>query len=237
MGRYVGLNRGLARHYSYGIDLGSDTTSTTITSTIFYLLHNSVALSRLSKEVRSKFDSVEAIQSGPLLNSCIYLRACIDEVMRMSPPVPSILPHQTLDGGLEILGEKLPAGIGVGCPIYALHHNADHVLDPFTYKPERWILGEGARETELKNLHAVLNPFSIGPRGFIGKPMAYLELSVVLARLIWEYDMRLMSGPLGKVGEGNPNPGRGRERAGEFQLKDIFVSKIKGPFADFRLRK
>ncbi|UKZ81786.1 hypothetical protein TrVFT333_009559 [Trichoderma virens FT-333] len=215
----------------------SDTTSTTLTSTIFYLAHNGAALDRAYKEVNSKFNSVEAIRAGPELNSCTYIRACIDEALRMSPPVGAILPRQTLDGGLEVLGEKLPAGVGVGCPIYALHHNADFVQDPFVYRPERWIIGEAANEASLKSLRDVFNPFSIGPRGCIGKPMAYMELTIALSRLVWAYDMQLAPGKLGEIGEGNPGLGKGRERPGEFQMSDIFVSKIDGPYVSFRPRQ
>lgn len=157
--------------------------------------------------------------------------------MRMSPPVGAVLPRLTLDGGLEVMGHHIPAGVGVGCPIYAMHHNPEYVPDPFVYKPERWIQGEAATDISLQNLHDVFNPFSIGPRGCIGKPMAYLELSLALARLVWAYDMRLASGSLGRVGEGRLGAGRGRERKGEFQLTDIFVSDKEGPFAIFRARE
>lgn len=217
---------------------GSDTTSTTMTSTLFYLLHNPSALARVQKEIREKFANMEDIKSGPVLNSCSYLRACIDEAMRMSPPVGAILPRYTLDGGLDIpaLNLHIPAGIGVGCPIYALHHNIQYVADPFSYKPERWLSGEAASAESLESLHSVFNPFSLGPRGCIGKPMAYLEMSLALGRLIWGFDMRSAKGELGRVGEGNDRLGQGRERQDEFQMWDIFVSDKEGPWAEFRQR-
>lgn len=217
---------------------GSDTTSTTLTSTIFYLLHNPSALSRLTAEIRATFDTSESIRSGPQLNACAYLRACIDEAMRMSPPVGAILPRVTLAGGIDILGRHIPEGVGVGSPIYALHHHSDYVPDAFSYQPERWIAGENeGGETAVSALHSVFNPFSIGPRGCIGKPMAYLELSLALARLVWAYDMRLADGEMGKIGEGRKGLGQGRERENEFQLEDIFVSNKVGPMAEFRPRE
>ncbi|KAH7057285.1 cytochrome P450 [Macrophomina phaseolina] len=217
--------------------LGSDTTSTTLTSTIFYLLHNASALARLTHEIRSAFPTAESIRSGPALNACTYLRACIDEAMRMSPPVGALLPRVVLSGGLDVLGHHIPEGVGVGSPIYALHHHPDYVPDAFSYRPERWIVeeNEGGQDAVAK-LHSVFNPFSIGPRGCIGKPMAYLELSLALARLVWAYDMRLAPGELGRIGEGRKGLGRGRERQDEFQLEDIFVSNKVGPMAEFRPR-
>ena len=153
----------------------------------------------------------------------------------MSPPVGAILPRIVLSGGLQVLGHDIPAGTTVGCPIYALHHHEAFVPDPFRYNPSRWIAGEsGVTSTTLEALHSVFNPFSIGPRGCIGKPMAYMELMLTLARLLWSYDMRLAPGELGKVGEGAPGKGTGRERREEFQMEDIFVSNKSGPFAQFR---
>lgn len=192
---------------------GSDTTSTTLTSTLFYLLHNPAALARLQKELRSTFTSTDDIRSGPTLNDCKYLRACIDEALRMSPPVGAILPRLTLQGGIDIAGEHIPAGVGVGCPIYALHHHQEYVKDAFDYKPERWLHGE-CDEEENARLLSVFNPFSVGSRGCIGKPMAYMELSLALGRLLWRWDVRLPEGKLGKVGEGAKGMGAGREREG-----------------------
>lgn len=55
----------------------------------------------------------------------------------MSPPVAAILPRVTLAGGIDILGRHIPEGVGVGSPIYALHHHFDYVPDAFSYQPER----------------------------------------------------------------------------------------------------
>ena len=194
-------------------------------------------LDRAKGEIRSMFDSVDDIRSGPTLNGCVFLRACIDEAMRMSPPVGAILPRVVLPGGLKVLGHDIPSDIIVGCPIYALHHREDIVPDAFSYQPSRWLPDEpGVTLTSLEGLHSVFNPFSIGPRGCIGKPMAYMELMLSLARLLWGYDLKLAPGDLARVGEGNPKLGNGRRRFNEFQMEDIFVSNKQGPYAIFKSR-
>ena len=215
--------------------VGSDTTSTTLTVTIFYLLHDPQVLERAKAEIRCTFASAEDIRTGPTLNKCSFLRSCIDEALRMSPPVGAILPRIVLPGGLNVLGHTIPYGTEIGCPIYALHHHESFVPHPFTYNPSRWIAGEPYVTTAtLDALHSVFNPFSIGPRGCIGKPMAYMELMLTLARLLWGYDMKLAPGDLGRIGEGAPGNGAGRERRDEFQMEDIFVSRRYGPFALFK---
>jgi cytochrome P450 len=75
---------------------GSDTTSTAMAGTFFYLANNPTALEKLYKEIRETFSDVEEIVTGPKLSGCSYLRACIDESMRMTPPVAGALPRQVL---------------------------------------------------------------------------------------------------------------------------------------------
>ncbi|KAF2843450.1 cytochrome P450 [Patellaria atrata CBS 101060] len=214
---------------------GSDTSSITISSTIFYLLHNPDCLTRLTTEIDSKFASAEDIRSGPVLNSCTYLRACVDEALRMSPPVGGLLERYVLPGGLTVLGHQIPAGTDLGTPIYAIHHHPDYVPNAYTYDPSRWSSETGS-PVDLEKLHSVFNPFSIGPRGCIGKPMGYLEVTLTLARLVWGYEMRLAPGEAGMMGEGRKGLGWGREREGEFQTEEMFVSKVRGPVVQFRER-
>lgn len=64
--------------------------------------------------------------------------------------------------------------------------------------------------------------------------MAYMELRATIARTVFLYDMRLASGS--NLGEGRPDLEWGRQRVGEYQLKDTFTSLRDGPLVEFRLR-
>jgi cytochrome P450 len=188
------------------IAAGSDTSSTTLAGTFSYLTHNASVLEKLSKEIRATFKDVEEIRSGSQLNSCVYLRVCIDETLRFSPPVGGYLPREVLAGGMTIDGHHLPEGTVVGCAAYAIHHNAAYFSDSFEYQPERWL--KSSKE-ELERQQSAFCPFSLGPRGCIGRNMAYMELMTAVARAVWLYDLRLA----GWLGEGWRGVGRGgRER-------------------------
>lgn len=135
---------------------GSDTSSTTLSATLYYLLRNPACLQCLISEIRSTFsqDGEEAIRTGPKLQSCTYLRACIDEAMRMSPAVPGLLPRLVLDGGLHIpapLNLHIPAGVDVGTCTYAIQHHEDYIADPFTYDPSRWLRQDDGEKRTHKN--------------------------------------------------------------------------------------
>lgn len=219
---------------------GSDTTSTAMAATLFYLVRCPRALKTVTEEIRSKFKDVEEITSGQLLASCTYLRACIDEAMRLSPSVGGILPREVLPGGMTIDGETIPAGTVVGTPHYALHHNEDYFPSAYEYVPERWLVGasnpltgRGTSEDEVALAQSAFCPFSIGPRGCIGKGLAYVEMTSTLARTIYLYDMRKAIG-VEDPGEGKASNEWGRHRPSEFQLVDTFTSAKNGPMVEFR---
>ena len=65
-------------------------------ATLFYLLKYPEAMAKLRQELDGKFSSADEIRSGPKLASCVYLRACVDEALRMAPPGPGILPRTAL---------------------------------------------------------------------------------------------------------------------------------------------
>lgn len=216
---------------------GSDTTSTALASAFFYLVHNPTALQKLGHEINSAFNDLEDIQAGPALSSCSYLRAVIEESMRLSPPVGGILPREVLAGGIEIDGLSLPEGTVVGTPHYAIHHNPAYYPSPFSFAPERWIPNSSLEVTKesVALAQSAFCPFSIGSRGCIGKSVAYNELLTSLARVVYMYDMRAAEGMT--TGEGNLGLEWGRQRKGEYQLRDSFTSMKDGPYVQFRVKR
>lgn len=219
---------------------GSDTTSTAMAATLFYLVRNEHALKKVTEEVRAAFNDVEEIVQGQALTGCTYLRNCIDEAMRLSPSVGGVLPREVLSGGTTIDGHFIPEGTVVGVPHYTIHHNETYYPNAYSYVPERWQAGaksslNGAVTTEddVHRAQSAFCPFSVGPRGCIGKGLAYVEMSTTLARTIWLYDMRKALG-VADPGEGRKDMEWGRHRESEFQLIDTFTSAKTGPMVEFR---
>lgn len=124
----------------------------------------------------------------------MYLRAFIDEALRLSPPVPGILwrdispEYQRNNQPFLVDGHVIPRGTAFGINVYSLHHNEDYFPDSFSFKPERWL--DSSPDTK-KIMREAFNPFSMGPRGCAGKSMAYLEASLVLAKTLWYFDFEV----------------------------------------------
>ena len=216
---------------------GSDTLATAISASFFYLLDNPATLAELSAEIRATFPDVDDIRIGPKLSTCQYLHAVIDEAMRLSPSIAGILPREALAGGVQIDGNCFPAGTILGTPHYAIHHNEAYYPDPFTFNPSRWIEGreEATTTSSVKLAQSAFCPFSAGPRTCVGKSLAYVEMKIILARVVWLYEMRLKEGS--NLGAGNPTLGSGRTRSNEFQMLDKFSSKTDGPMVEFKARE
>ncbi|KAH6679289.1 cytochrome P450 [Halenospora varia] len=214
---------------------GSDTTSTSLTATIFYLLHNPQCLEVVQQEILNTFETLDDIRFGPKLKECRYLFACITEALRMSPPVGGLMPRETLPGGMPVDGNYIPENIEVGTPHYTIHHNSFYYLDPFKFDPSRWISDDSEDSaTRLALAESAFCAFSVGGRNCVGKSFAYDEMMIVLARMLWVFVMRLEPGST--LGGGRKELGRGRERTDEFQLWDCFASKSDGPMVQFKLR-
>ncbi|KAL8880501.1 MAG: hypothetical protein Q9198_002104 [Flavoplaca austrocitrina] len=215
---------------------GSDTTATAITSTLFYLLHNPHALAILTRQLHATFPNLESIRAGPLLSESRYLKACIDEAMRISPGVPGLLPREVQAGGIVINDSYVPPGTDIGVPHYAIHHNESYFAQSWEYKPERWITdaNTGVTKEDTERARSAFAPFSIGPRGCVGKSLAMKEIMIVVGRLVWGYEMRLVEGSSNK--QGGIGQGWGRHRPGELQMRDLFVGKAEGPVVEFRAR-
>lgn len=213
---------------------GSDTTATCLAATVFYLLHNARSLERAQQEVRDAFTTLPELESGTQLKSCHYLRACIDESLRMSPPVGGLMPRETLTGGMIVDGEHIPEGVEMGTPIYAIHHNEDYYPDPFKFNPDRWLEVSKSKSRKTSTAESAFCAFSVGSRNCVGKFFAYQEMMSVLARLLWMFEIKLAPGS--GLGGGHDSLGEGRKRKDEFQLYDVFASKCAGPLVEFRGR-
>lgn len=216
---------------------GPDATSSSMSAVLFYIAHNPDVYEKVNEEIRSAFDSADDIVPGAVLNGCQYLRACIDEAQRRNPANGAALWREVDAGGTSIDREQFPAGVDVGVSIYAIHHNSTYFPDPFAFKPERWIVSKDNPEANVELARSAWNPFSLGPRGCVGKPVALVQLTLTLARLYWQFDIRVPQDPvLASLGCGKRGAKYGRHRPDEFQTMCSFQNSVDGPMLGFKDR-
>lgn len=168
------------------MNAGSDTTAIQLTNVMYQLLKNPSKLVELRKELDSALglegDVVAYKHAKPLR----YLRSCLDEALRITPPVSFGLPRRTPPEGATIGATWIPGDITVCIPAYIAHRDEKWFPDPESYQPERWLDEDAAK------LQAQFIAFSAGARGCLGRNISYLEQYVLVASLLKRYDFALL---------------------------------------------
>ncbi|KAG7140561.1 Cytochrome monooxygenase 1 like protein [Verticillium longisporum] len=116
--------------------------------------------------------------------------AVLNESFRCYPPVTSNLVRGVPPGGQTIAGHYVPVGTLVEVQQWSANHSTDNWADPWTFRPERFLDSE--EEAAAKgNKFEALQPFSVGPRNCIGRNLAYAEMRLILARVLYDFDLEL----------------------------------------------
>ena len=181
---------------------GSDTTAATLTYLFYHLASDPSRVARIREETAPLVDA-EGNVDGRASVDCAYLNGCINEALRLNPPVPSMVQRLTPPEGITIGDTYIPGGVHVFAPQYATGHgestsmifsnrgcahaNPDEKIYPHaeSFMPERW-----STSPELVKSRTAFAPFNAGVYGCIGKPLALLELRCVTAKLLHEFDIQ-----------------------------------------------
>jgi cytochrome P450 len=168
------------------MNAGSTTTAIAMANVLFQLVKHPAILKRLREEIDSVLDDEEIIAPFEKVKHLPYLRACLDESLRLYPPTSHGLPRETPPEGASIMGEWVPGNTTVSMSAYVVHRDPQVFPDPEMFKPERW-LGETGKE-----LQPYFVAFSAGSRGCIGRNISYLEQTVLLASVVHRYKFDLL---------------------------------------------
>ncbi|GLA35235.1 hypothetical protein AnigIFM63309_010638 [Aspergillus niger] len=171
----------------------TETTSATMSALFFYVLHDNDALSRVTTEIRGTFNSADEIHTGPKLDSCQFLQACLKETLRLNPGVPLGSPRRVLAGGLIVGGRHIPEAVTVSSSLYTLMRRQEYFEEPDEFHPQRWIVDpeSGIDAKSVRMAQQVFCPFGFGATSCIGRRLAWMDISVAFARSVFQYDMRM----------------------------------------------
>ncbi|PYI01030.1 benzoate 4-monooxygenase cytochrome P450 [Aspergillus sclerotiicarbonarius CBS 121057] len=170
------------------LDAGSDTTAIALTNVLYYLIKHPNTLNKLREEVSDVLTD-EEIAPYTKVKSLPYLKACLDESLRLSPPVPRGLERKTPPQGMEILGEQIAGNVTVSVSAYIAHRDPTLFPNPDSYMPERWL-----DESEAtKDMRAAFIPFTTGVRACLGRNITMMEQQILIATLVHRYDFALPS--------------------------------------------
>jgi cytochrome P450 len=100
----------MERNASTLIVAGSETTATTLSALIYFVLTRTEKYARLTDEIRSTFKSDEDVTLLAVA-ALPYLQACIEETLRLFPAVPVGAPRQVPSGGGYLESIHLPGKV------------------------------------------------------------------------------------------------------------------------------
>ncbi|KAI0204852.1 cytochrome p450 monooxygenase [Astrocystis sublimbata] len=169
----------------------SDTTSSTMTCLFFELTRNPEIYKKLQNEIDKCFMAhCDKAPGHYELSKLEYLQACIDETLRMYPPLPGGVQRMTPPEGLQLDHDFfIPGNTIVQTPLCTMYRDERLFKDANTFIPERW--------TTRRNLvtdRSCFTPFLIGTFSCVGKQLALMEMRYVVSRMARLYDMNFAKG-------------------------------------------
>ncbi|XP_012928251.1 steroid 21-hydroxylase isoform X1 [Heterocephalus glaber] len=167
---------------------GTETTATTLSWAVAFLLHHPEIQRRLQEELDLELgpDSFTSRLLYKDRKQLPLLNATIAEVLRLRPVVPLALPHRTIRPS-RIAGYDIPRDTVIIPNIQGA--NLDETLweRPHEFWPDRFLpLGKSPHELS----------FGCGARVCLGESLARLELFVVLTHLLQAFTLLPLEGAL-----------------------------------------
>ncbi|OCH92181.1 cytochrome P450 monooxygenase pc-2 [Obba rivulosa] len=169
-----------------------DTTSSTLTIAVYFLCMYPEVFRRLREEIISTVGTSRRPTSEDFRNMR-YLRAVLNETMRLYPPVPFNMRYTTCDTLLrnpDATGRPFfaPAGTAMIYGPFVMHRRKEYWgPDAEEFDPDRFL--DERLDKYLTVNPSIFLPFNAGPRICLGQQFAYNEMSFFLTRLLQNFSI------------------------------------------------
>ncbi|MGC4746917.1 cytochrome P450 [Micromonospora sp. DT201] len=146
---------------------GTETTVAAITWSFEYLSHATEARERLVAEI----DAGESDE---------YLTATVNEVLRLRPSIPQIIPREVMKP-IEIGGVRYEPGMHLWASAYLMNRDPNLYPDPDVFRPERFLGVKPGTYTWI--------PFGGGRIRCLGDRIALMEMKTVIREVLSRYEL------------------------------------------------
>ncbi|GLJ45526.1 hypothetical protein SUGI_0958470 [Cryptomeria japonica] len=160
------------------LSAGVDTSATTVEWAMTELLRNPQIMARAQEEIELKVGRDRIVKESDLA-SLDYLRCVVKETLRLHPPGPLLVPHESTQG-CNVGRYYIPPKTRLLVNVWAIGRDESVWEDPLEFKPERFI----GSSIDVKGHHFELLSFGAGRRGCPGISLGLSVVYLVLAQLI-----------------------------------------------------
>ena len=160
---------------------GYETTSSLISNAVYFLALNQDWQDKLVKQLNDVVGGKEDIDYEMLQNMPV-LDAIISETLRIYSPLFRLDRVANEDYYDDESGLRIPKGLSISIPIYAVHMDPEFYPEPEKFNPQRFM-----PENRSNLVPYTWLPFGVGPRNCIGTRMALLEAKFAISQMIRSY--------------------------------------------------
>ncbi|KAM0947322.1 putative costunolide synthase [Dioscorea sansibarensis] len=164
---------------------GTDTTYIAFEWALAELVKNPNVMEKLQNEINSIANGKSMINEDDL-REIPYLKAVIKEVLRLHPPVPLLLPRESVDN-CQIGGYKIPSKSRVIINCWAIARDTEIWDMPNEFVPERFM----TNPIDFKGQNFEYIPFGSGRRICPGIGFAMTTIELLLSNLIFRFEWKL----------------------------------------------
>ncbi|KAI3286471.1 hypothetical protein DTO002I6_8142 [Penicillium roqueforti] len=165
---------------------GSETTATLMSGLVYLLLKNPCTLQKVTSIIRSDFPNTTRMTFQELQKHD-YVNAVLSEALRLYPPAADSLFRVVPAQGGIVADEFVPPNTSVTVHLFAAFRSPMNFRRPDEFLPERWI--KHCPPEFRSDNRSVFQPFSVGVRNCLGKNLAWAEMRIILANLLWHYNL------------------------------------------------
>ncbi|KAF5736280.1 Cytochrome P450 [Tripterygium wilfordii] len=172
---------------------GRDTTSAGLTWFMWQISRNPQVKNKIREELEAVIPTSEAkkwrLFSVEELRNSVYLQATLCETLRLYPPVP--FQHKSpLQPDILPSGHRVHPKTKIIFSLYSMGRMSSiWGKDCLEFKPERWISERGGVKHEPSYKFMV---FNAGPRTCLGKEVAFTQMKLVAAAIVYNYDIEVV---------------------------------------------
>lgn len=176
------------------LSAGTDTSSVALEWALSLLLNNPAVLNKAHQEIHDRLGDDRLIEESDLAH-LPYLGSIIKETMRIHPPGPLLVPHESLRECF-VGGFRVPKGTMLLVNAWAIQNDPKLWEKPAEFRPERFE-GEDGEGEGLRYL-----PFGSGRRGCPGEGLAMRMVGLALGSLIQCFDWERVGKEMVDMAEG-----------------------------------